>query len=285
MAKCESDNGGKLESLEVSDGNTKSETKNNKKRQQCKSFCFTINNYEFEEVKKIRKYFKKNNLKYIFQEEKGENGTKHLQGVVTTGDNRKLDFNVIHKNLFNAHLEPTRSLKASIKYCCKLDSRIGKVYTNMKVDIPIKLIDPLEGKKYYYWQQFLINIIMWQPDDRQIFWIYDYEGNSGKTSFCKHLCMNFSATYVGGRAADAIFALSQSSYCPLIFLFNVTRSEYNSVSYKAIESIKDGICFSTKYESKQMIFNIPHVFVFCNYEPDYNQLSADRWQVIDINKI
>ena len=54
------------------------------------------------------------------------------------------------------------------------------------------------------------------------------------------------------------------------------------VSYGAIEKIKNGYYMCSKYESKPIIRNPPHIIIMANFEPDYEALSKDRWIVIAI---
>lgn len=90
-----------------------------------RSYCFTLNNYTVEDVKSIQKL----NCKYCFQEEKGENKTPHLQGVLYFKNPRS--FNSIKKMLPRAHIEKTINFHASVRYCSKEDTRCGHLYTNL----------------------------------------------------------------------------------------------------------------------------------------------------------
>jgi len=96
----------------------------------------------------------------------------------------------------------------------------------------------------------------------------------------------FKAICVGGRKADIFFALSDCVSSKRIvknILIDVSRQDYNKVSYSALESILDGYFFSSKYESGMVILpNNVNVTIFCNYEPDYNAMSMDRWNVINL---
>ncbi len=53
--------------------------------------------------------------------------------------------------------------------------------------------------------------------------------------------------------------------------------------YSGLPQSKNGVLFSPKYESGQKIFKPPHVFVFANYEPDQTKLSADRWNIVQLD--
>jgi hypothetical protein len=49
-----------------------------------------------------------------------------------------------------------------------------------------------------------------------------------------------------------------------------------------MENVKDGLFFSTKYESGMVRYNPPHVIVFANVPPDVTKMSADRWVIKEI---
>lgn len=97
-------------------------------KSRARSWTFTVNNYEDEEVHNYTRTF--DNLgKYIFQEEMGENKTPHLQGVITFKNAKT--FSAVKKIIPRAHIEKCKSLVASRLYCQKEDTRIGEIYTNI----------------------------------------------------------------------------------------------------------------------------------------------------------
>lgn len=247
-----------------------------------RNYIFTLNNYQQSSIENILKYFNDQKSQYIFQEEIGESGTPHLQGCVFFKN--KISFNTLKQVMPRAHIEKCYKKKASIEYCSKAETAIGKVYTNIK--LKEKLIDPLENKTYHNWQQEIIDIISKTPDDRTINWFYDYTGNIGKTSFCKHLCMkhNQECLYLSGKGNDIKYAVKEfiENNNLKIALFDYSRTQENYISYQSIEEIKNGIFFSGKYEGKMCIFNNPHIICFANYPPDEDKLSKDRWYIKDI---
>lgn len=75
-------------------------------------------------------------------------------------------------------------------------------------------------------------------------------------------------------------------------MFNLARSLEDAVSYQAIEQLKDGVCFSSKYEARLKSFPPPHVIVFANFAPKLEadvkskgKLSKDRIWLIDLDEI
>jgi len=69
---------------------------------------------------------------------------------------------------------------------------------------------------------------------------------------------------------------------PKVVIFDFPKSREFSISYDAIESIKNGFYFNGKYESKQVMGNCPHVICFANSPPCMEMLSKDRWKITEI---
>lgn len=178
------------------------------------------------------------------------------------------------------HWEKAKGNKQeNIKYCTK----DGKYHSNMKLPKPIK--DPLEGKELYEWQSEIINIIKNEPDPRKIYWYWDKKGCKGKTTLAKHLCLKYNALYVAGNNADMKYAISacleQEKEIEIVIL-DIPRTKEGFVSYTGMEEIKNGIFFSSKYESGMCMFNVPHFICFANFLPETEKLSADRWEINEI---
>lgn len=101
--------------------NTKEPSQKNRIR--VRNWCFTLNNYTPEEVKSLAQQ-----ESYLFQEETGENGTPHLQGLLSFKN--PMSLSSLKRINGRAHWEPCRNKIASIQYCCKESTRTGKIYCN-----------------------------------------------------------------------------------------------------------------------------------------------------------
>jgi len=92
---------------------------------------------------------------------------------------------------------------------------------------------------------------------------------------------------VGGTAKDVQYTIAalakDGKPFPQIVLLNLPRSQRNHLSYAGIESVKDGLFNSAKYESAMVVFNPPHMVIFANEEPEYEKLSGDRWSVHNLS--
>ena len=216
---------------------------------------------------------------YVFQLERGASGTPHYQ-IVFQAPNAIVRPTWLHSSI---HWEAGKSgFKRCAEYCSKLDSRVlgpwCKGYSP-KIDIVESLI-------LYPWQQRVKQILDSPPDSRKIYWLWESTGNAGKTTFCKWICRNYSALYLDGKAADCKYAVQQFVRTKKLHvaLFDYVRSKEDFVSYEALESIKNGIFFSGKYEAAMCMYDTPHIFIFANFEPCKSKLSQDRWVIHDIRQ-
>lgn len=239
------------------------------KETQLYRFCFTLKaegihwSQVSQELKDICK-------KYSFQLEKSKTGYEHYQGVFSLNQKERMQTLKNKLGWNTIHLEPCKNWIAATKYCTKDHTRIGGPWTENSVTI--KTIEVL-----YPWQESIKEQCLGDINPRQITWIYDEIGNSGKSEFCIYMAIHHNAVRLtNGAMKDLSYALPDN---PRIVLFDFTRSTKSRINYQAIEEIKGGYVFSSKYESKQKIFNKPHVIIFANFLPNVTQLSIDRWDI------
>lgn len=257
-----------------------------KKEKRCnavKNWCFTYNNYCVENIQSLLALCKEFTEKYFFAEEEGENKTPHLQGFISLlKKGRPCE---IFKAILNEegkhpiHWESMKgSMPENIKYCSKEGGKFYKS-SNVRLIPKLNIITNLHP-----WQIFVESLVK-EPctDDRVIHWFYDLVGNKGKTAMTKYLCYHYGAMLVEGKKKDILFGI-QNAEDTDIFIFDFSRSIENYVSYDAIESVKNGIFFSTKYESKMILRNSPHIIIFANFLPEEEKLSKDRWRIYDLSK-
>lgn len=221
---------------------------------------------------------------WVFQEETGENGTRHLQGVFRWKNAKK--FAQVKSALgMRCHIEVCHNAKASIKYCSKVETRTGRLASNLKSVQQGRVRDPLYMVPLKKWQVEMEDWFLGEPDDREIRWYTDLEGGAGKTCFLKHLILKYPGQILlaGGRARDMAFlAKEQGDYRMVVV--NLSRGDLNRVSYKGIEALKDGLMCSTKYECAQLVYNTPHVCVMANEDPNIHMMSYDRWNIINLSE-
>lgn len=116
-------------------------------------------------------------------------------------------------------------------------------------------------------------------NDRQITWVHDPVGNTGKTYLSKHLIASQSAIrFTNGRTNDIAYAYKNNP----IVVFDFARSCEERINYQIIEDLKNGMIFSSKYESQCKIFTPPKIVIMANFAPNITAMSADRWDIINL---
>lgn len=105
----------------------------------CRNWCFTLNNHTKDDIDTLTQQFSVKKSVYVFQEEKGENGTRHLQGLVCFPN--AISQKSIKQIMPRAHLEVCKNKIASIQYCSKEETRDGNIFTNMDLSKD-KIIKP-----------------------------------------------------------------------------------------------------------------------------------------------
>lgn len=128
------------------------------------------------------------------------------------------------------------------------------------------------------WQQQLDDELEDEPHPREVKFIVDHDGNSGKSWYCGWCLENKPACQVltVAKNADILHAIRVDSK---ILLFDVPRGSLEYLSQNILEKLKDGIFFAPKYTSmtKRML-KIPHVVVFTNEIP-LKTMTNDRYNI------
>lgn len=248
-------------------------------RNRSRGWCFTLNNHTDAETNCLVDLADNSRgAAYVFQEEVGENGTPHVQGFVHFQN--QVSFSTLRQWNPRIHWERAQSVSASVAYCSDPNKRRGRIwckgFTLRDRDLRI-----IRDDQFYDWQRTLRDELTGIADMRSIVWYTDFEGGCGKTALARYLVHNVPHTlFVStGKAADIAYQIIKATWEPKIVCFNLPRSAENAMSYAALESCKDGIIYSGKYEGGCKIFSPPHVIVFANFMPDLNRLSQDRWVI------
>lgn len=143
-----------------------------------------------------------------------------------------------------------------------------------------KTVRIMEVEARNEFQVVLLDMLSEDPHPREILWFYDGTGGAGKTFMSKHLVDTRGAFYTnGGRAGDITFAYNGQD----VVIFDFVRDAAKYVNYGVIEQLKNGIMFSSKYESSMKRFNVPHVVVFANFLPPQGKFSRDRYAVCNVS--
>lgn len=207
---------------------------------------------------------------------------RHLQGFLAFKKGHKQRKTQIIKALWKTtHCEKCIGNEEQNEKYCEKNPLWNLNYTEYKKVIDAEILDILPAEKLYDWQLDIIDIVKNKPQKRIVNWYWSCCGNIGKTEFIKHLCHYYNCSIVGGNKKDImcnILGKDGSKEIKQTYIINLPRSNEN-ISYDAIESIKDGLLVSNKYESNSKIIPVPTLIIFANKEPDYKKLSVDRWKV------
>jgi len=138
-------------------------------------------------------------------------------------------------------------------------------------------------------QQYVMDKVLTPADDRHIEFFVD-KGNTGKTyvqrylklKYPKGICFITESTFKD--VARAIIDYIKDGGKLMAVVCNIMKCQKLDETYAALESVKDGLLFSGKYDSGDAVFESPHVFVFMNEQPDQTKLTADRFIIHWINE-
>jgi len=263
-------------------GNTISPSSTVNQVNPAKKWCFTLNNFTQPDIQYLETQHCAIVPKMMFQTESGENCTPHLQGW--------LEFKVkkrpksVYKELTRIHWEKMKgTLKQNIDYCSKTDTYTGEYRYARGCDFPY--LGP--QITLYDWQKPIVTMLKGKPHDRNVYWVWSSHGNLGKSTFAKWIFHNIPDTIVtGGKANDMkngvqTYIIKNNKF-PRVVIIDIPRVNRGHFSVAGIEEIKNMFFFSGKYEGGMVSGPPPHVICFANVPPTYEEMSADRWQIMDL---
>lgn len=261
----------------VGKGNTKPSQQESPK----KNWCFTVHNYEQKDIDLLNKFLSSNSS-YIMAKELGKSGeTPHLQGFASFKTKQRFSALIKLELTNKAHWEPAKGTKDhNINYIMKEN---GTKYG----DLVPETIDCLSYDQLYKWQRDTVDLIQTKPDHRTIWWLWGPK-NMGKTEIIRYLNINYKIPFsYGGSVNDVINLAFNNIKGAKAFIFSLTRSKKNKISYDALEQLKDGCISNNKFETGCFCINRPHIFVFANEPPEDDhyeeKLSSDRLKVIKVS--
>lgn len=245
-------------------------------------YDFVINNYTEPELLLVNSTLNLMCKKAVYGLEVGEQGTPHIQGYISLKKKARITELSKLPGLARASFRKVRNENALIDYCQKENCVF-------KIGFPVELKVIKELKP---WQEEMKSMMLKEPDDRTINWLYDCKTNIGKSAFTKYMVHKHRAVFfTGGKKADIAcqIALEKQQGRDLnnnmIIIFNYSFEDME-IDYKAFEALKDGLISSSKYKSSGLIFNSPNIWILANTLPDENITSRRLnvwkvWQVVE----
>jgi len=256
----------------------------------------------------------------VFQRERGEHGTDHVQGYAQFSTRRSFKQAKESLNTYfdGCHLEKAKgSPEQNRDYCTKEDTRIEGPWEFGNISKPGKRNDlkdfidalPLSDEQIFElfphimarYPNFVrtakrrcrrLESVCYEPRGQ---WQLDLISYCNAPSHPRevrwyydqtgnsgksYFCRNFGVGYVVTGGKHADIYYAYN-YEPYVF-FDWPRSSEDQFPYGVVEAFKNGYFLSTKYESAAVTFQPPIVIVFSNFPPDETKLSADRWDIVTI---
>lgn len=260
-------------------------TGNTKQISPARNWCLTLNNWKRDELDDLLLFCSNSAKFYIIAEECGKlKETPHLQGYIELkSKGRPCDNPILSKRISWRIRGKYANREHNIEYIKK---EYGTYYTQGQRVDALRLISDFRP-----WQQYIYDIVRFPcTDDRTIYWLWESEGNFGKTSLSKFLCVKHHALVLSNKACDmkhGIVAYTEKHVAPpQTIICDIPRSvDVDYLSYTGLEEVKNGIFFSPKFKSEMFIMNSPHMVVFSNDMPNTRKLSADRWKIFNIREL
>jgi len=231
--------------------------------------------------------------KWIFQLERGSEGRLHFQGMLALKKKtRKAQAIKLLEDLQDISLRPCHSLEHLNNYVIKTD--------HTKVAGPWKDGVTNRAEKYaydfnivhpdYVERPFQAQLTAWLRgpiSNRHIYWIFDKQGNSGKSTWgIKARHYETDVLYIPWATARDTMNFIFKSPNMRAYVYDLGRTKPADVSptdlYVPLEQLKNGQIFNQKYETGERWLMPPHVFVLSNAPPQASALSADRWKVYEV---
>jgi hypothetical protein len=134
------------------------------------------------------------------------------------------------------------------------------------------------------WQEQLNTKLNGPVNPREITFLVDAVGNSGKTWFFRYYEQNHPDTtqiILPGKKQDMAYVLREENR---VVFFDCPKSKQGEyIQYDFLEEVKNGNVFSGKYECKEKRFAPPHVVVAMNEYPNEALLSPDRYNILNLS--
>lgn len=246
--------------------------------------------------------------KYAFQiEVTPTTGKEHLQVAFLMTD-RKRQSTII--NFFAKELAIDKEFitvdrmygtwEESLSYVTKNDSRkdgeLPVVSTNVVVPYRGQDLDIVSSPETRFpWQNELLDMVFEgsplhiQPaSDREVHWIVDRQGCSGKSLFVKYLCFNNEAVKkisfgTSNQLRSGVIDAGPAKVYVVDLPRTLGKEDHLNNIITVIEDLKSGFVVSNFHgKSRQLMIMPPHVIVFANFPAPLEKLSSDRWVVKEI---
>jgi len=271
-------------------------TKDKKTNSQVVGYDFTISCDKMPDIKQLMVNLNQWFKKWVIQKEQGsgENKYLHWQGrgslikakrVCELAAQAKDFFPGVHWSITTAGVHEGQSFN----YVMKADSRVEGPWTDQDYEEPPPLTRQLREFKArgieFPWHKTMLKIVE-QEDNRKITVVLDPGGDSCKSLYAEYLEYEGKAWEVPPfRQMEDISQCVMSIKAKKAYLIDLPRGmkkDKLGEFYSGIECLKNGLCWEKRYQFKKRRMDRPQVIVFTNCMPCMDLLSADRWDIFEM---
>ena len=159
---------------------------------------------------------------------------------------------------------------------------VDKADNALRSDMALATLqEKFENATLKKWQDVVMKLIEIQGE-REILFVIDELGNQGKTWLTQYITLTRNGQcFDSTNKKDVAYALNPEKD---IFVFDMTRATEPKMSLQILESIKNGIVFSGKYEPGTKIVNEAKVVIMANSFTELHeaQFSCDRFMILNL---
>lgn len=263
------------------EGNNETSTSVTNDTSKGRKWVITINNYTPTQMTRLIELCHVSTW-WVWSREKGsKKGTPHMHAYIEFDNARH---RTAIKRIVGGEFDCRKALGSKEDNLIYM-SKDGDFDTNIKM-YKGPVIDT-----FYPWEEWLLEILSQEPDDRKIYWLWEPLGNAGKTTFQKWYTIRHKDTItLSGNATDmkngVLQFFDKNGAHPRVIFVNVPKSQHvnEKFSWGGFEQVKDMFFFSGKYEGGMVNGPPPHMVFFANKPPVIEEMSLDRWEIKDISR-
>nr|WAE42896.1 MAG: replication associated protein [Cressdnaviricota sp.] len=252
---------------------------NTKQVSPAKKWCFTLNNYNDNDISKLLSSISSEDLYVIGKEIAPTTNTPHLQGFIEFKNKSRPSSIVKFTN--KIHWEKCKgSFEQNYEYCIKGENYI----TNIKL-LKKNLPYCIQRSDFNDLSEFMYSLFI--ENKFGIWWFYEIYGGIGKSQFIHWMLINHPKEVLllgQGKYADIINGIYNTDMTFVrTILIDLPRENTGFVSLGAMESILDSHIYNTKFEGGFKVFGKVNVIIMSNsYPKNARKLSARKWNIFHI---
>lgn len=230
--------------------------------------------------------------RWVFQLEQGEEtGYRHFQCRISFGTAKRPDTAIrwAQEHIGPCRITPTCNtvrVTGNEFYVTKDETRIAGPWKDND-EVPAYVPKRFRGEiTWRKWQeQFLSKIDI--EEDRFVNILLEETGNIGKTFVCTYLTIMKRAVYIPVMdESKDVMAMVLAKEKHNLYLIDIPRAaskKFMNAMYTAVEMIKNGYAYDSRYKWRDEFFEPPQVWIFTNTRPPHGMLSKDRFKIWKVN--